>query len=250
MKKLGFLLTFLMGFLLFAQNLEIEYSGYIRQRLPDEVRADFLKDAEYGREQLKMNEEPEAVTYKLLIAGKESNFNYIEKISNDQDPDKPVIIMTPFGFGTVYNNLETEETRQNFDVYGKKYHSVDPLTKRDWKITRESKEILGYEVRKATAEDEDQTIIAWYAPKINISNGPADFTGLPGLVLEAETQFKEHPASKKIFAVSITPLKKKPKIKIPDKGDLISVKDIDKIWEEANNQRNEMYRSSQGVDKE
>lgn len=250
MKILNFIIIFLFSSLLFGQNLELEYSGVLRQKLPDEVKEDILKDNEYGREQVKMNEEPDPAYYRMLIGDKESNFIYIEKINNDQDPDKPVIIQSPGGFGNTYHNLEKNETRQEFDVYGKKYYSVDPLKEFNWKITKETKEILDFEVRKATSENEEASIIAWYAPKINISNGPAEYNGLPGLILEVEFQSKQFPVSINYKAESIKVLNKKPKIIIPDKGEKISANAVQGLFDEANKQREEMYRNSQGVDKD
>lgn len=251
MKKLISILILLNGALvLFAQNLEVKYSAVLRQELSEEDKKFLLEDNEYGREQIRMNEEPDPATYILLISDKESSFNYQEKISNEQDEDKPVIVHAPAGFGTTYKNLEDHTIRQDFSVYGKKYFSVDPVKEFNWNISKEKKELLGFEVRKATAEDDDFIYTVWYAPKINNSTGPSNFWGLPGLILDAEQKHKMAPVTIKYYAESLQQLKSAPKLTIPDKGEQIKADDVHRLFDEANKQREEMYRSSQGVDKD
>lgn len=250
MKNLNFIFILSLNSLVFGQYLEIEYSGMLRQKLSEEDKQDILEDNEYGREQIKMNEEPDSVAYKMLISGKESSFTYIEKISNEQDVNKPKIIQSPGGFGTTYHNLATSESRQDFTIYSKKYYSVDPLEKWDWKIIRESKKMMGYELRKATAENQEFTITAWYAPTLNISNGPAQFWGLPGLIFEVEQVAKEYPVQIKYSLQSIKTLNKAPKIIAPNKGEQIKISEVEGLYETANKQLEESYNNPNAVDKD
>lgn len=231
-----------------AQNLEVTYLAMVRKTLPDEARKDFIDKG--LRDQLKQNEEPEPCEYKMVISNKESSFTYVEKINNDQDPNANVIRVAPAGFGTIYKNLSDSTRRENHNVYGKKYFSLDPLKKMDWKISKEKTEILGFKVRKATAEDSTAIYTVWYAPKLPISNGPSDYGGLPGLILEAEKSSKKMIYTERFIAESIEELDKKPKIIKPDEGAQISIKDIGAIWNEANEKRNQMLRGSEGVDKD
>lgn len=245
-----FILLFLLTQISFisAQNLEIQYLAIVRKTLPDEVRKEFIDNG--LRDQLKQNEEPDPCEYKMIISDKESSFTYIEKISNNQDSNTAVIRVAPAGFGTIYKNLSDSTRRENHNVYGKKYFSLDPLKKLDWKIRKEKKEILGFEVRKAEAEDSTANYTVWYAPKLSISNGPADYVGLPGLILEAEKSSKTMIYKERFIAESIQQLDKKPKIMKPDEGTQISINDISGIWNEANEKRNQMWSDSEGVDKD
>lgn len=126
----------------FSQNIEIIYGASVRQTLSDEARKNF-ESFEGGREQLKQNEEPEPSQYRMLISNEESSFTYIEKISNNQDPNAAIIKHAPGGFGTTYKNLSDSLIMMDFDVYGKKYVSKDSLVKFDWKLSKEQKEVLG-----------------------------------------------------------------------------------------------------------
>ncbi len=240
-----FLIQF--GFI-FAQNIEIQYLAIVRKTLPEEDRKFFIEND--IRDQLKQNEEPDPCEYKMLISNKESSFTYVEKISNNQDPNAAVIRVAPAGFGTTYKNLNDSFQRNDFNVYGKKYFSHDPLKKIDWKITKEKKEILGLEVRKAIAEDSTAVYTAWYTPKIAISNGPSEYHGLPGLILEAEKSSKTMVYSERYIAESIQTLDKKPKIIKPDQGTQVRAEEVGKIWDDANNKRNQMWNDSDGIEKE
>jgi GLPGLI family protein len=53
-----------------------------------------------------------------------------------------------------------------------------------WKMTSDTREIAGYDCRKATAVVMDSLyVVAFYSDKIMISGGPESFTGLPGMIL-------------------------------------------------------------------
>lgn len=251
MRKFVFLtIVLLLSSMSYAQYWKVEYSAVLRQELSEEEKQEILNDNEYGRDQIKMNEEPDPAYYELLIGNKASAFTYVERISNEQDEDKPVIIQAPAGFGTTYKNLDRNEIRKDFDVYGKKYHSIDPLENWDWTISRESEKVLGFEIRKAISETEEYRVTAWYAPKINIPDGPAEFWGLPGLILIVEKESKKHPVLVRYYAESIQSLKKEPKMNIPNKGETIKAAEIGALFDEVNRQREEMYRDSSGIDKD
>lgn len=57
-----------------------------------------------------------------------------------------------------------------------------------WEFHDETKEILGYTCQKATTikyiVGVKQNITAWYTEDIPVNDGPSDFNGLPGMILE------------------------------------------------------------------
>jgi len=57
-----------------------------------------------------------------------------------------------------------------------------------WTITNETKEINGYECKKAHIAD-DEGVYVWFTPEIAVNGGPYVFFGLPGLVLETNSPF-------------------------------------------------------------
>jgi GLPGLI family protein len=69
-----------------------------------------------------------------------------------------------------------------------------------WKLLPETKEILGYNCKKAEANFRGKKVYAFYTPQIPISSGPWKYSGLPGLILEAwQGDEKFHFVSKKIL---------------------------------------------------
>ena len=84
----------------------------------------------------------------------------------------------------VYKNLETDVMIDSRDFMQKQFLITGPPTVRKWKIGTKQKEILGHKCMEANFRvDSVTTLVAWFAPDISNSNGPADYQGLPGLIL-------------------------------------------------------------------
>ncbi|RXF69532.1 GLPGLI family protein [Arcticibacter tournemirensis] len=60
----------------------------------------------------------------------------------------------------------------------------DTLRQINWKITDETRDILGYTCRRANALIMDSVyVVAFYTDEIPFRGGPESFTGLPGMIL-------------------------------------------------------------------
>ena len=57
----------------------------------------------------------------------------------------------------------------------------------NWVLSDSTKVILGYECVEASADYHGRIWKAWFTPEIPVQNGPWKFDGLPGLILEAES---------------------------------------------------------------
>lgn len=115
-----------------------------------------------------------------------------------------MIQMSSAGGGTLYKNTSEMKYLREADVFSKPFLVDDVLESREWVMGEESRKIGNYNAYKATytniAErktmsfDGDQNemktvmdtteITAWYTPEIPVSQGPSDYWGLPGLILE------------------------------------------------------------------
>ncbi|MDN3678042.1 GLPGLI family protein [Flavobacterium paronense] len=117
--------------------------------------------------------------------------------------------------GKIYKNIKDKVSITEEEFFGKEFLITDSLSTYQWKIEGESKKIGEYTCYKATYtipvsekekeeyanfknkqtdsktqflmmdEPKEQLISVWYTPEIPISNGPGEYWGLPGLILEA-----------------------------------------------------------------
>lgn len=114
---------------------------------------------------------------------------------------------------TLYKNIKENRVTDKTDIMGKPFLIKDKLEKYNWVLTGETKNIGKYTCYKATFEKEVEKVeystfsfsrdpkhrkekekekpkiekvitTAWYTPEVPISNGPNNFGGLPGLILE------------------------------------------------------------------
>ncbi len=67
-----------------------------------------------------------------------------------------------------------------------------PLSDLQWEIGDSLKTVIGYECIMATANYHGRHWTAWFAPEIPIQSGPWQLMGLPGLIMEAETEGGEY----------------------------------------------------------
>lgn len=158
--------------------------------------------------------------------------------------------------GKKYKNVKEKIQIAEEDVFDKEFLIVDSLKVWNWKLESESKKIGNYTCYKAVAvipvseedrkqyeeskklkgngktqfitisEPKEQIITVWYTPEIPVSQGPDEYWGLPGLILEANN-------GQTIFLCSKITLnsKEKTEIKRPNKGKKVNQKEYDRIVE-------------------
>lgn len=165
-----------------------------------------------------------------------------------------------FARGEQYKNVKENALVQTQEFYGKKFLVKDKLQDIDWKMGTESKQIGQYMCFKATASiptteltwydfswsdlrsptEEIKTdstnsispavpevkmteVEAWYTPQIPVSHGPAEYYGLPGLILEVSAG-----NTTMLCAKIVMNPKEKIKIEAPDKGKEITKSEYQK----------------------
>ncbi len=201
-------------------------------------------------------------TYVLIFNKEESVYKEDEKLDAISGAtDSWGKNFTP---GTQYKNVKTNTFLQDQEFYGKKFLVKDRMQPLNWKMGTESKQIGQYMCFKATAsiaksqlswysfswsqarnndaskseEVEMVAIEAWYTPQIPINQGPGEYWGLPGLILEVNVDNTTILCSK----IVINP-KEKTKIKAPEKGQEVTRDEYQKIiykkMEEFRNNRTE-----------
>ena len=197
-------------------------------------------------------------TYILTFTNLESIYAEEEKLETP-NPSSGSGVSVNFSGGNnskYYKNFKKKEYVSNNDVFGKEFLITDSLEKFDWKITDEQKKIGNYTCFKAQltipvteeeikefqefkkkqeakktnfmtlSEPKEEIIEAWYTMEIPVSNGPREFWGLPGLILELHDGNTTLLCSK----IVLNP-KEKIEIKAPKNGKKVTQKEFDKIQE-------------------
>jgi GLPGLI family protein len=153
------------------------------------------------------------------------------------------------GSDKIYKNTKDKTFTSARDLFGKPFIVKDKLEVRDWKLTKETKQIGLYTCYKATYDREQQTfqsisidneeesktetttktitVEAWYTPDIPVAHGPAMYWGLPGLVMEVKNG-----GSTIICTEVVMNPKDKIAINEPSKGKVINEKKFEKLMNE------------------
>ena len=83
----------------------------------------------------------------------------------------------------IYHNMDSGDLVEKRSFMGRTFRISGGDDNLQWKLTGEQSEFLGYACQKAIAMDDTVEVVAWFTPEIPVSAGPAEFFGLPGLVL-------------------------------------------------------------------
>jgi len=85
---------------------------------------------------------------------------------------------------TIYRDFNTDSVTTVKKVYDEDYVVKDKKQDVLWKITNESREIAGYQCKRANGLILDSIyVVAFFAEEILPSGGPESFSGLPGMIL-------------------------------------------------------------------
>lgn len=152
-----------------------------------------------------------------------------------------------FTQGKQYKNVKEVNLTQVQEFYGKKFLVKDKLQKIKWEIGTETKQIGNYlcvkakaliptedltwysfswgKLRKKDSSMQKMSIVeAWYTPQIPVNNGPSEYWGLPGLILEVSTEG----TTLLCYKIVMNP-QEKIEINPPKKGTKVSKKDYEKM---------------------
>lgn len=155
------------------------------------------KESELEKMMVSMNSNFYSITkefeFLLNFNKNEALFTKIEKLYSDNDAANLAIIKLSFlGNILIKNDSVTKEGKSR--TIGN--YLVSRKLNKDWKLVNETKLIDKYTCYKATTVEVVQNpkgnfekdIIAWYCPELPFSFGPLGYGGLPGLILELQTE--------------------------------------------------------------
>ena len=92
--------------------------------------------------------------------------------------------MKPVESDFVQQSFSTGESVMARSVFERNYLVKDSLPVYEWKISAETRNIAGFECRKALTRISDSVVVvAFYTDEITVRGGPEQFHGLPGMIL-------------------------------------------------------------------
>ena len=204
-------ITLVLSMLISSTLLAQEFQGvatYKSQRKVD-VQLDSTQMQDGMREQimamLKKQFEKE---YELAFNSTESLYKEIEKLDapNGGNSWMQLQVVNTGAGDILYKNLKEDRYTSQNEVFSKQFLIQDSIAKQEWKLEKETKNIGEYTCFKATytrtativnsirtSDDDSQVdegreeeilVTAWYTPQVPLAHGPAQYGGLPGLILE------------------------------------------------------------------
>lgn len=211
--------------------------------------------------------------FTLNFTKNESIYKKVQELAKPK-PQTSGVSVTIMGGGstyrTTYKNLTDGYFKREDDIMGKEFLIKDDLEHYNWKVTGETKQIGNYTVIKAvlvpkelTAQEkeelekqkeelkdtkktglfsmisvENNETVAWFTPQIPVSNGPGEFHGLPGLILEVKDGNTIILCSK----IEINP--EKFKIDEPKKGKKITLEKFNKLQKKKSEEQMQRFKNS------
>ena len=205
-------------------------------------------------------------TYILNFTKEESLYKEEEQLEAPQPAGMVMVFVDSGESGELYKNIKEERYTDQNEMFGKVFLIEDKLRKINWKLESETKNIGEYTCYKATTtrmaevvkagisvngdkdldtdaepEMEEITITAWYTPQIPVNNGPGNYHGLPGLILEVNNGRETLICSK----IVLNP-KDKVSITEPTKGKKITKEKFDAIMEKKMQEMQDRYEHNRG----
>ncbi|MBO9633708.1 MAG: GLPGLI family protein [Chitinophagaceae bacterium] len=172
-------------------------------------------------------------------------------------------VSASFGESITWHNFTRGIKVEQLEEAGKKYLVTDSIRKNTWKLTGETKTILGYTCQKAISQTQVKSfnmqmqdgefkrtekldtvnVTAWFAPAIPVPGGPETQGELPGMVLEIESRN----GMSTIRAVKISPEVRTADIKEPKTGKKVTKEEYTKEVESGMKEMMNRMRSTRGA---
>lgn len=196
--------------------------------------------------------------YTLTFDKYQSLYKKNEKLAAPAPASNGIQITVSSGSDLLYKNIKEKRFVNQTEIYGKQFLIKDSLKTKNWKLVNETKNIGTYTCFKATFSEtyetetitdngelekvtKDRVTTVWYTPQIPISNGPEDFDGLPGLILEINDGELALVCTRVVIN-----LKETIDIKEPNKGKEVTQAKFDEIMDEKTQEMMENMRSRRG----
>jgi len=269
--KLLMLKTFMFSCLISGSMFAQDFSG--RATYKTHRKSSFELDSTTMAANPGIQEQMEAQMRKMFQKTFTLDFTKSESMyKEEQELDAPkgssanggVMVMVMGGDGSsdiLYKNISQNRMAHKTELMGKVFLIKDNLVAYDWELTGETKNIGIYTCYKAVYEREEEsieinmidgevkeekvtkktTLVAWYTTDVPVSNGPNNYGGLPGLILEVNDGDLTIVCSELV----LNPKKVKEIIE-PVKGKIVARKKFEDIAKEKTKEMMDRYKTRDG----
>ena len=260
------LLSFLMTVSIFAQDFSGRATYRTHRKSSIKLDSTTMASSPGIQEQLEAQmRKMFQKTYSLDFTKSKSVYKEVQELDAPNAPSSNgVMIMVQGSNGSndvLYKNISENRMANKKELMGKVFLIRDNLVAYDWELMGETKNIGNYTCYKAKFEIEEEdiqinmidgevkeekvtkkrTLVAWYTPEVPVSNGPGDYGGLPGLILEVNDGNQTIVCSE----IVLNPKEVK-EIKEPTKGKVVTREEFSKISFEKTKEMMNRYRSRDG----
>jgi len=203
-------------------------------------------------------------THILTFNKEESIYKEDEQLEAPKPQGMVMVMIETGGSDVMYKNTKERRYVNQNESFSKLFLIRDKLEDIKWELGNETKNIGDYTCYKATFKREVEVrqsgisvngdkdldeeikpemkeiiVTAWYTPQIPVNTGPAQYHGLPGLILEVSDGTTTMMCSK----VVLNP-EKAVEIKEPTKGQKVTQKKYDDMMEKKMKEMNERMRDN------
>ncbi len=209
----------------------------------------------------------EPQNFQLFFDQTQSLYKKEEKLDSPQGRSGVMSMRFGGGAGSItHTDLANRKQTSQQELFGKMFLVSKNMKQRKWNFTGASKQIGQYTAYEATyvymkaptsfrmsfgnrAKDEEKeeeapekvpvTVSVWFTPDIPISAGPANYFGLPGLVLMAQDD-------NRVLVCTEVQMNIKDKIKLeaPRKGQAVTQEEFSKIREKKAEEMRERFQNN------
>ncbi|MGC6525482.1 MAG: GLPGLI family protein [Flavobacteriaceae bacterium] len=259
-------------FSLFAQDFQGVATYKTQQKLDLKIDSTQVGGGEMQKQLMEMLKKQFQKTYVLTFDKNTSIYKEDEELAPPSTGSGMIFISLDGGSDVLFKDIKNQSFTNQKETFGKQFIIKDRLKPIEWQLHSDTKNIGNYTCYKATytkeieemsmmtfsSSDDEQndeepttspetkiiTVTAWYTPQIPVSNGPDNYQGLPGLILEVNDRDLTILCSK----ITINP-KKVIEISEPKKGKQVTQEEYDKIMMKKMEEMSEQYRG-RGSDKD
>ena len=263
LKFLVIAIAFVASSIINAQDFQ-GVATYKSQRKMDIKLDSTQMNSEMHQRMMAMMKKQFEKTHILTFNKEESIYKEDEQLEAPQPQGMVMVMVQTGGSDVMYKNTKEKRYTNQNESFSKLFLIQDKLEPINWELGSETKNIGDYTCYKATfkrevevrqsgisvngdkdleedakPEMQEITVTAWYTLEIPVNAGPAEYHGLPGLILEVNDGTTVMMCSR----VVLNP-EKTIEIKEPTKGKKITQEKYDAMMEKKMKEMNERMRNN------